>query len=56
MTDYTESERVVSVQVDIPLYGSDIHVDKMRERLQSMLAMNFPGVKITDTQTKENTV
>jgi hypothetical protein len=53
MTDYTESERIVAVNVEIPLYGSDIHVDRMRERLQSTLVMHFPDVKITDIETKE---
>ena len=56
MTDYTETERVVRVQVEVPLYGSDVHVNGLRERLQRMLELNFEGVKITHIDNEETPV
>lgn len=46
--DYTEKERLVSVQVQIPLYGNEQHVEKMRARLDGLIGLHFQDATITD--------
>jgi hypothetical protein len=46
--DYTERERVVRVEIEIPLFGSEHHVGVMRDRLRSAIALKFPGARVTD--------
>lgn len=50
--DFTERERVVRAAIEIPLYGSDMHVDTMRDRLRSAIALRFPGAKVIDLDSK----
>lgn len=47
-TDFTERERVVHVEVEIPLFGNDMHVEALRDRLRQSIALKFPGARVTD--------
>lgn len=46
--DYSEKERVVHLEVEIPLYGNDLHVDALRDRVRRDIALRFPGATVTD--------
>lgn len=47
-TDYTERERIVRVEIEIPIYGSEVHLDTLRDRLKSVVGIKFPEARITD--------
>lgn len=48
--DYEEKERVVHVEVRLQTFGSQVHVDRLRERLNDVLKMNFFEVEVTDVE------
>ncbi len=46
MTDFEEKERKTKLEITIPTYGSDVHVEVLADRVQSVLNQKFPNAEL----------
>jgi hypothetical protein len=46
----SEQERIARYEIEIPVYGTEEHVRKTGERLQSIVALHFQNPKITNIE------